>query len=313
MRIILFLLALVLLVLPASAQARTEGIAAVVNQDAISMTDLNDRMRMIIVSAGLPPSKEIQDKLLKQVLNDLIDEQLKVQEAKRKEIEVSQGEVAAGFARIASQNNLSAEQFAAAIRRDGVSPATLERQIRAQIGWSKLIQQEMRPKVIVTDTDIDDYIGRLESAKGKSEYLASEIFLPVGEGNSEADVQQLAHKLVKEITSGKTPFFKVAQQFSGAAGATRGGDLGWVQQGQLDSALEQTLAGLEKDGVSMPVRTAEGFHILYLRNLRTLTDDTIPSRDEVFRIIGIQRLERMQTRELLELRSTAFIENRVQS
>jgi peptidyl-prolyl cis-trans isomerase SurA len=294
------------------AHAATQGIAAVVNQDVITIKDLNDRLRMIIASSGLPEGKEFQNKLTAQVLNDLIEEQLKIQEAARKEITVSDSDVAAGFAQIAQNNKLTTEQFDAIMKHDGIERSTVERQIRAQIGWSKVIQEVMRPQVTVTDTDIDDYLERFKASKGKNEYQLAEIFLPV-EGKAEGDTLQLAQKLVAEIKAGKAPFFKVAQQFSGAAGAESGGDLGWVQQGQLQPELDSALASMQKDTVSDPIRTNDGYHILYLRNVRTITDESIPPREKVFSMIGIQRLERMQARQLLELKTTAFIETRVES
>lgn len=312
MRIFLFILTLIV-AFPAGAEPRTEGIAAVVNQDAISMTDLNDRLHLVIASSGLPPSKEMQQRLTVQVLNELIEEQLKMQEAQRLEIQVSSEEVQKGFEMVANQNRLTLDQFKSAMRNDGINPATLERQIRAQIGWSKVIQKTMRPKVIVTDGDIEEFSARLQKAKGKSQYHVAEIFLPVGEDSPEADAQQLANRLVKEITSGKATFSKIAQQFSGGAGAARGGDLGWVGQGQLQPEIEQALNGLQKEGVSNPVRTADGYHILLLRDVRTVNDETMPARDDILNRIGVDRLERMQARQLLELKTTAFIENRVES
>lgn len=310
----LFFWALVFaLVLSVAVHARTEGIAAVVNQDAISITDLNDRLRMVIASARLPGTKDIQEKIMPQVLNDLIEEQLKMQEARRLEIQVSQQEVDGGLAMIAKQNNLTIEQFRGAMEHDGISPATLERQIRAQIGWSKVVQKTMRPQVEITDSDVDDYIDRLRSASGKAEYKVAEIFLPVGDNSPEADAQQLASRLVQEINSGKAEFFKVAQQFSNSAGAPLGGDLGWVREGQLQPELDKALTGMQKGVVSSPVRTTDGYHILMLRDMRTVSEETIPSREQVMQTLGLQRLERVQARQLLELKTTAFIETRVES
>lgn len=308
---LLFLLVSVSATLP--AQARMEAIAAVVNQDAITMSDLNDRMHLVMVSSGLPQTEEIATKLSKQVLNDLIEEQLKLQEAKRVEVTVSKEEVEQGFSSLAQQNKFTPDQFRQIIKQGGINVGTMERQIRAQIAWTKVIQKKMRPQVTVTDTDVDDFLERLKNSKGKDEYLASEIFLPVDETAPEADTQQLAIKLVNEINGGKAPFFKVAQQFSRAAGAPNGGDLGWMQQGQLQPELEKALASLEKGKISQPVRSSSGYHILMLRDKRTITDATIPTRENIYNTIGVQRLERMQARQLLELKTTAFIENRVES
>jgi peptidyl-prolyl cis-trans isomerase SurA len=295
------------------AHAQQEGIAAVVNEDAITMSDLNDRINLVAISSGLGNSAEMRSKLAPQVVTALIEEQLKLQEAARLKIEVTPQEVDEGFATIAQQNNIPPEKFREMLQSSGINIMTMERQIRSQIGWSKMIQQEMRPDVNISDTDIDNELARLNKLKGMNEYLLAEVFLPVDDPKNEADTRALASRLVSEIRGGKASFFKAAQQFSKAAGATQGGDRGWIQQGQMQPELEAAVKGLQKESVSDPVRSTTGYHILFLRDTRQMTDATIPSRDQIISNLGIERLERMQKRYLLDLRSAAFIENRVAS
>ncbi len=294
-------------------QARTEAIAAVVNQDAISMNDLGDRLHLTMASAGLPNSPEIRKKLIPQVLDSLVEEQLKMQEARRLDIKITKEDIEAGFAELAKQNKFTPEQFRDMISRGGLSLATMERQIESQLAWAKVIQQVMRPQIEVTDSDIDDYIARIKSSKGKTEYLVSDILIKVSSDKKEAEARDVAMKLSQEITSGHAPFGKVAQQFSASPGAVRGGDLGWVLQGQLQTELEKTLAAMQKGAVSAPVRAVDGYHILQLRDMREVSDTNLPPRDNILNAIGLQRLERAQARYLLDLKTTAFIENRVQA
>ncbi len=312
MRVFLLALAAVLLV-SSGAQARTETIAAVVNQDAITMSDLADRLKLVMVSSGLADSPDIRRKLMPQILGSLVEERLKIQEARRLDIAVAPQEIADGFAELAQQNTMKPEKFRAMIEGGGINIATIERQIEAQIAWGKVIQQEMRPQVSVTDADIDDHMARLVRSKGRTEYLASDIFLPADSEEQRSKAQQLAARLAQEIASGKAPFFKVAQQFSAAPGAPQGGDLGWVQEGQLQPEIEGALKNLDKGKTSAPVRTADGYHILLLRDARAAGGAGLPPRDKVYTMIGVQRLERLQARRLLDLKATAFIENRVES
>lgn len=314
MRIFVALLSMLSFVmLPSSARAMSEQIAAIVNQDAISISDVNDRMRLIITSSGLANTPEIMAKLSQQVVNSLIEEQIKIQEAQRLEIEVSEEDIQRGFAMIAEQNKFTADQFTEILKRSGINKATMERQIRAQVSWTKIVQSVVRSQVTVTDKDIEDAVARLQNNKGKKEYLVAEIFLPMENPQEAGNVQQLANRLVGQIKSGQAPFFRVAQEFSKAAGATNGGDLGWIQQGQLAKNVDATLQTMEKETVSDPVRSANGFHILYLRDLRLISDETIPSSDEMTQILGNQRLERAQRRYYLDLKASAFVENRVAS
>lgn len=311
MRILFFLLLSVLTLIPfAAPRAQSETIAAVVNEDVISQSDVNDRMRMIILSSGLPDSPEIREKLKPQVLSSLIEEQLKLQEATRLEIAVTPEEIDGGFAQIAAQNKIPLDDFKKMVLQSGINPATMQRQIKSQIAWSKVIQAKMRPKVTITDNDIDEVVQRLEGAQGATEYLLAEIALPVDNPEQENEVHQLADKLSRDIRAGQASFMKVAQQFSQAAGAAQGGDLGWVQASQLSPDIADALKGANKGDITPPIRSLTGYHILFVRDVRTITKDSIPARDQILNSLGVERLDRMQRRYLMDLKNAAFIETR---
>lgn len=293
------------------AHGQSESIAVVVNDGAISASDLNDRMTLVMRSSGLRPTDEMRARVMPQILNVLIDEELKLQEAKRLGIEVTQEEIDTGFAQVANQNNFEPEQFKAMMKRGGINIQTMYRQIRSQVGWTKVVQQQIRPQIQVSENDIQAALKRLESNLGKTEYRVAEIFLPFENREEQKDVQQLANRLRGEIQSGQAPFPQVAQQFSKSAGAGKGGDLGWVQEGQLDEALERALKNMEVRSVSKPVRTVSGFHILLLLDKRQITEDNLPGRAAVMNQIGTERLERMQRKYLMDLKANAFIDNRV--
>ena len=314
MRFLLFAFVLsfaVVMARPLISYAADAGIGVVVNADAISMSDLNDRMGLVIISARLPNTEDTRNKLAPQVVSSLVEEQLKLQEAERLGIQVPQQEINAGFATIAQQNNLEPAQFKEVLKRSGVNVATMERQIRAQLSWNKVIQKTLRPKVTVTDNDIDNVLQRLRRGIGKTEYLMAEIFLPVEKASQEGQVKGLAEELVQKARAEEGAFFGLAQQFSRAPGAPQGGDLGWVQEGQLVEELDQVMSQMEQGDVSDPVRTLGGYYILSMRDSRVISEENIPSPDEIRTSLGLERLERMQRRHLLDLKSSAFVETRL--
>ncbi len=298
---------------PALARADSMGIAAVVDQGAITADDVNARLKLVMVSSGMPSNPDIVARITPQIVNGLIDEELRLQEADRLEISVSDSEIDSGFKTIAEQNNMSLEQFREVLRKSGINPATMERQIRSQLAWTKVVQSQIRPQINVSDSDVEAYLARLQASKGKSEYLLAEIYLPVEKPEEEGDMRQLANRLVGQISSGAAPFFRVAQQFSKAAGAAQGGDIGWVQEGQLPEELDGALSALELKTPSAPIRSVSGYHILLVRDKRIITDQTLPERGEITNIIGSERLERQARRYFLDMKSQAFIENRVNS
>lgn len=298
-------------ILRQSAQASTQQIVAVVNEDAISQLDFDKRLRLIIASSGLPNNKEIRERLAPQVIGSLIDEQLMLQAARDMNKDVADEEVAKGFATIAQQNKMSPEQFENMLKKGRIDPKTLHHQIRAQIAWSKVVQSKIRPRVVVSGQDVDAALERMKGKIGTKEYLAAEIYLPFDDAKSESQAKQLANRLSREIKSGKASFFKLATQFSKGAGAAKGGDTGWLNEEQIHPEILQALKELKKNQITSPVRVEDGYYIMFVRETRDLTEDKLPSREQVEFNIGNERLERLQRRHLLDLKATAFIEIRV--
>ena len=286
-----------------------EGIAAVVNDDIISMSDLSARLQLALVSSGLPGTAEVRQRLTPQVLRSLVDERLQMQEASRANIAVTDKEIDDAFGRVAEQNQMKRDQLEKMLASQGVPRSALESQIRATIGWGKLVQRRLRPSIEIGEDEIDAVLRRIEANAGKPEYLAAEIFLAVDSPEREEEVRRLADRLVEQIGQGAR-FPAVARQFSQSAGATNGGDLGWVQQGQLPDELDSALRDLRPGQASRPIRSLTGYHILLLREQRT-TGTVLPPRDQILGALGQDRLDMLQRRLLRDLRMSAFVDLRV--
>ncbi len=294
----------------AYAQGMDMRIAAVVNDDAISVSDLEDRVKLIMTSSGLPDRADIRERVTAQVLDNLIEEQIKLQEAARLDLEITQQEIDQGFATIAGQNNMSPDEFRGLLSRSGINIATMEQQIRSQVAWGKVVQSQVRPRVSVSESDVSAELERLSQNIGKREYLLAEIFLPTT-NETESDVRDLANRLVGEIRSGRAPFFRLAQQFSKAPGAEQGGDLGWVSEGQLPVEVDEALSSMSADSLSGPIRSDEGYHIMFVREIRQISQETLPTAEDIRVALGTKRLDRAQKRYYRDLRAESFTEIRI--
>lgn len=293
------------------AHANVQEIAAVVNEDAVSLSDLNKRMKLIMASSGLPNTQDIREKLTPQVLGALVNEQIMLQEARKLGLDVTPEEIDQGFATISGQNNMKPEQFKTMIKRSGVDISTMLRQVESQVAWTKVVQARLRPRVIISERDIEDAYERMKSKIGTTEYLTAEIYLPVDNEKDAAKVKQLANRLVNEIKGGKASFFKLAQQFSKAAGSMNGGDTGWLNEEQIDPDVLKGLKSVKKNQVTSPIKTPQGYHILFLRDTRTMTENTLPSREQIHYNLGTERLDKLQRRHLMDLRAASFVDFRV--
>jgi peptidyl-prolyl cis-trans isomerase SurA len=251
------------------AEASSNRIAAVVNEDVITTMDIEARLRLSMLAAGLPDTPEVRSHLLAQILRNLIDEQLEMQEAKRLDIVVTKSDVTQALDKIAQQNGIPGSMLDY-VAQHGVPPSSLESQIRAGLAWGKVVQRELRPRVDVGDDEVEAAIARMRANAGKEEFQVSEIFLPVDNPNEEAQVRQVADRLTQQLRGGAN-FPAVARQFSQASSAATGGDIGWIQEGQLPPELNRTLAGMKQGDISEPVRSTSGFHILGLRDKRVVS------------------------------------------
>jgi peptidyl-prolyl cis-trans isomerase SurA len=275
MRLIALLALFVLLTMPVSADDKPAapagvqigGIIATVNDDVITATDLNDRLRLAFFTSNLPETEDNKKRLLPQVLRGLIDESLQRQEAAKLGITVADDEIKTAAARLAADNKLPADQLEDFLKSRGVPIRTLKNQIEAAMLWGKVIQRRLRPLVEVGDEEVQARMDRYRANAGKTEYLVAEIFLRVDDSANEAQVENVASSLVTQIEGGAN-FAAVAQQFSQGAGALQGGDLGWVTQGQLPRELDGALADLGGRGLTRPIRSPSGYHILLVRDTR---------------------------------------------
>lgn len=305
-----FVLLVAIALSPMPSAADTMNIALVVNDKAVTEKDIADRTLLILASSGLPISRETIRNVRPQIVQGLIEEEIKRQEAERLELEITDEELESAFATISQNNNTTPEQFRQRLQSGGINIETLYNQLRAQIAWSKVVQREVRPRVRIRDSDAEIARQRIVDKIGTTEYLLAEILLPVDNSQDEAETRNLANRLVDDMRAGKAPFFQVARQFSKAAGAEQGGNLGWVQEGVLDPSLDQAVRGLDKNTFTQPIKTAQGYHIMFLRDKRTITEDIIPSVQQITQNLGLETLERQQRQYYLQLRSAAFIENR---
>jgi peptidyl-prolyl cis-trans isomerase SurA len=267
-------LAVAISVLAASAALSGAGaqdvqrIAAVVNEEVISVFDVQQRVRLLIVSSGLPNTPETVQRIAPQVLRGLIDEALQNQEARRLNISVSTGEIDDAIGRIERANGLPSGGFEGLLDQQQISREAAIEQIRSNILWQKLLSRTVIPQIEIGEEDIDSVVARIAASQGVTELRIAEILLPVDNPVDAPDIRALGLRLVEQIRSG-ADFSSVARQFSKSATAAAGGEIGWIRLGELGPAVDGVLKEIAPGQVSDPVVVPEGVQIVFLIEQRT--------------------------------------------
>ena len=248
-----------------------QRIEALVNDDIISAYDLEQRLRFVILTTGGVNSEEEFIRMRSQVLKTMADELLQLQEAATFEIEIGDAEIQDAFSRMAQGMNMTAEQFADILEQNNSSPDTVYHQIKAEYAWQTIVNGRLGSQVTISDEEVDQYIERMHANKGKYEYRISEIYLIVDNPQRESRVRATADRFVEQLRT-QQRFDAVARQFSEAATAARGGDLGWLSEDQMTDVMLAAVKNLEINGISDPIRSAGGFYIVQLTDRRRILD-----------------------------------------
>ena len=177
--------------MPAQAQDQLR-IAAVVNDEIISELDVYMRMRMAMLSARLQDTEETRQRLLPQVLRNLIDDRLKLQEAKRAGIRVNPADVERRIDRLAERNSMTRAELETFLQSNGVLVDAIADQITAELSWVRLVQRTLRPRIVIADQEIDEEAARIQATQGQTEYKMHQMFLAVDAPNQEAAVRDAA-------------------------------------------------------------------------------------------------------------------------
>jgi len=251
-----------------TAQAQQSlGIAAVVNDEMISIYDLNSRLAAVVAFAGIPNTPETRRRIAPQVLRSLIDERIKLQEANLLQISSNPRDISDEKADLERQNGMKPGQLKEFIKQRGLQGATIDSQMESRSLWKRMVSTIFTRGIIITDDEITETFEKLKSNKGKPEDLVFEIFLPISQPEQEKDVSRLAERLIQQIRDGSN-FSAIAQNFSQSSSAGNGGNLGWTLRGQHDAELNQIISTLRPGQIAGPLRTQDGIYIVLLKATR---------------------------------------------
>ena len=279
------ILALCLLFLLAGGAAAQETrIAAIVNDEVVSLNDLGNRLHLVMRSSGIEDTPQNRTRISSQVLRSLIDEKLQMQEAKRLNITVTPDELEQAFGRIEQQNNMTKGALDTFLRDSGIPRSSLADQLSASIAWSKLVRNRLMQDVTISDEEVTEALNQFKQDADVPQNRVSEIFISIDNPSQDEEAKRLADRLIDQIRAGAN-FGAVAQQFSQSPSAAVGGDIGWVTANQLSPELGGAIDKMKPGEMSYPLRTPAGYYLLYLVERRRLGQpnpgDTVLSLVEV--------------------------------
>jgi peptidyl-prolyl cis-trans isomerase SurA len=244
----------------------SNSVVATVNDESISDFELRQRMSLYLALNGINQqlTAEQRTRIRTQILEVLQSEKVQLQEAVKKKITVSPVEVDKRLNAMMQDYHFTIEQLRQNLINAGASEEALRAQITASIAWQKTVQDEYGDRVNITPDMINTEMARYAEGANKPHYHLMEIFLPVDNPELDPKVKKDATEVETQLKQG-APFPVVARQFSQHPTAATGGDMGWINEGQLAPELNVAIAKMDVGAVSAPIRSTGGYYIIGLR------------------------------------------------
>ena len=252
--------------LSASAGAREtiDRVVAVVNDDVITLSEL----REMALSVN-PTSTEAIDE--NAVLEQMIEQKLFEQEADRLGIKVSEAELDASIKQVQQKFGLNDEQMVEVLKKQNLTPESFREQWRLQTLGNKLLETQLKNKIVVTEDEIQAYY--IKNYSGGTDAAGETVIADSQSGeevkiahilisSNSPDAEKKAEEVAAMAKSGKD-FAELAAEYSqDKLSADKGGDLGYFKKGDLIETLEVAVDNTPVGGVTGPVESPAGYHVI---------------------------------------------------
>ena len=240
-----------------AADAKLDGIAAIVNQDVILVSEVDQLARRIKAGGNANQGAP----LFKQALDRLVLEKLQLQSAKRSGIKADEASIDRAMANVAQRNNLQSSQLKQALAKEGIDYTGFRKNLANQLIINSLKRRESSKRAQVSDQEIDDLIASesQQLAEGRS-YHVQDLMIASPQPASIGTYEQARRSAtqLRKLAITSPDFMKTSY-----AGNTAS-DLGWKNATEFSYAYLKELNTLAPGQVSDVVHDARGFHVLKL-------------------------------------------------
>lgn len=304
-----------------------DRVVAVVNDDVITLSELEKEGEPLYrdISAKTP-SASLADTLQdarEHVLDQLIEKRLVAQKAKAANLSVSDAEVDAAFEQMLAQNKVSKDGFLTRLKSEGVTETAYKEDLRGQILQGKLVNTDVRSKVVVTEEEILDYYDThyTSQVSGEGYYLLQIGISWIDPQNPDASAEVLrvnkleakeqAEKILAMARDGED-FKDLARKYSTMPSAGDGGDIGIFQLDEMAPYMREAVQSLKPGEVSDVIDTPEGYQFFKLINsedgtivIKTPLEEV---KDQIRNSLYEERLKEAYGTWLEELKNQAYIQ-----
>ncbi len=298
---------------PTLAAETCNRVVAIVNNDVITLHELNKKMKEV---TGLAPEDlRFQDEerylqARRKVLEIIINDRIAQEKIRELGIQVSEEQIDTAIEQMKRENKLTQEDLLAGLKREGISYEKYRQRIKRDLEIYKLINFEVKSKIIVRDEDIVAYYEEnKDKFSSEGQVRLAGIFLMREDPKDEGELDGLTQKgedILSRLKQGES-FGDLARAFSQGPGVDEGGDLGTFKLSDLDPALRKIVNGLPAGGVSGLIVASNGVQILKVvekQGGESMSFEDV--RDKIYSILYREEMDKLYAAWIKELRESSY-------
>ncbi len=294
-----FIIATLFVFLPLSAQAAS--IKITVNDVAITDTQISQRAKLLQLERR-GSSNSARTRLARE---ELIDEQLKLQEAARLGTTPTDAQVADAYLNVSRNMRVSTDNLTRILNQGGVNSDTLKDRLRAAIAWNAVTTSVVAARIQVSGAELDAQAAAAATEADSIDYILKEVLFIIPRGSNVSSSRRTAQaNQYRRSFSGCDTAVELSLSYTDAAVI----DLGRRHATQLPDALSNELSRLDVGGITSPRVVSNGVSMLAICS-KTVARDLTFATNELRQEVGTEMLKAEAEKYLAELRDKANIIN----
>ncbi|MCK9230491.1 MAG: peptidylprolyl isomerase [Syntrophales bacterium] len=316
-----FLLVALLILLVSPLYAHTDRVVAVVNNDIITLEELNRHFAPFLQRIEADPRTREDESVMQEgrrlILDRMIRELLMKQEAERLNIVVRDDDVDSYIEETLTESAMTRRDLLTELSRENSSFEEYRESVRRDIMKARLIGREIRAKVHISEEDIGAYYREHRDLyEGKGAVRIQQIFTEVPRGSDDDAREELkarAEAIHEQLMAGGGESFDtLARQYAQGARARTGGDMGFIEKGTILPEVESVAFALGRGEVSGVIESPAGFHIIRVLDKRGSGLKPLEEvRQEIIDTIGEKRMEERFQEWLEDLKEKSYVDVRL--
>lgn len=277
----------------------------IINQNHITSSEINQRWQFFFNNSKIINQKNIKNITIWQekLLEKLIEESLILENAQKLKLEVSPDELNDYLVQIAGKQQKTLIQWQNFLQKNNLDFSYYVKQVKAEILWLKIIEQKIKPKIQISNLEINEIAEQDNSNALEPHFLIAEIVI----NNNNKNTEKFIYNMYQQLLMGAN-FNILVNQFSISESAKNNGLIGWFTKQDLNKKVYQAIANLSINGYSLPVQIENNWYIFKVINKKHQNNLDENTKNKLEHLIFQQKLNNFSKSYLQDLKNHSVIE-----